>query len=120
MKKIIAAISLLATTFVNAQSDKYVQTMKTNLAKFDSVKTTGEYQALAAAFERIGDAEKTQWLPYYYAGLALSTAAWSDQNMDKDANAEKIKAICTKAEAIEKNAEILTIKNMAATQQMMV
>jgi len=94
--------------------------MQANLVKFDSVKSTAEYQAFAESFVRIGDAEKTQWLPYYYAGLALTTAAWSGQNMDKDANAEKIKAICTKAEAIEKNAEILTIRNMAATQQMMV
>jgi hypothetical protein len=120
MRKIIAAILLLATLSVNAQSDKYVQAMKTNLAKFDSVKTTADYQALAATFERIGDAEKTQWLPYYYAGLALTTAAWTDQNMDKDANAERVKAVCTKAEAIEKNAEIYTIRNMAATQQMIV
>lgn len=120
MKKIIAAIAVLATISVNAQSEKYAQAMKTNLAKFDSVKTTADYQALAANFERIGDAEKTQWLPYYYAGLALSTAGWMDQNMDKDANAEKIKSVCAKAEAIEKNAEIYTIRNMAATQQMMV
>ncbi|MBS1607846.1 MAG: hypothetical protein JSS70_03515 [Bacteroidetes bacterium] len=120
MKKIIAAIAVLTTLSVNAQSEKYLQAMKTNLARFDSVKTTADYQSLAATFERIGDAEKTQWLPYYYAGLALSTAAWSDQNMDKDANAEKIKSLCTKAENIEKNAEILTIRNMAATQQMMV
>jgi len=120
MKKFIAAMALLATISVNAQSEKYVQTMKTTLAKFDSVKTTADYQALAATFERIGDAEKTQWLPYYYAGLALTTAGWMDQNMDKDANAEKIKAVCTKAEAIEKNAEVYTIRNMAATQQMIV
>jgi hypothetical protein len=120
MKRIITAIALLVTGSLNAQSDEYMQAMKTNLAKFDSVKTTAEYQALAGTFERIGDAEKTQWLPYYYAGLALTTAGWMDQNMDKDANAEKAKAFCTKAEAIEKNAEILTIRNMAATQQMMV
>ncbi len=120
MQKIIAAVALLATITVSAQSEKFVQAMKTNLAKFDSVKTTADYQALAASFERIGDAEKTQWLPYYYAGLALSTAAWSDTKLDKDANAEKIKALCTKAEAIEKNAEIYTIRNMAATQQMIV
>ena len=120
MKKFIAAMALLATISVNAQSEKYVQTMKTTLAKFDSVKTTADYQAVAATFERIGDAEKTQWLPYYYAGLALTTAGWMDQNMDKDANAEKIKAVCTKAEAIEKNAEVYTIRNMAATQQMIV
>lgn len=120
MKKIITAFAILATLAANAQNEKYTQAMMTNLAKFDSVKTTGDYQSLAATFERIGDAEKTQWLPYYYAGLALNTAAWSDQNIDKDANAERIKALCTKAELVEKNAEILALRNMAATQQMLV
>src|SRR5258708_25718310 len=94
--------------------------MKKTLSLFDSAKSTHDYQSMSANFERIGDAEKTQWLPYYYAGLALSTAGWSDQAMDKDANSEKIKALCTKAEAIEKNSEIYTIRNMAASQQMMV
>lgn len=120
MKKIITALALLTTVLVNAQSDKYAQAMKKSLAQFDSAKTTADFQALSATFERIGDAEKTQWLPYYYAGLALSTAGWSDTKLDKDANAEKIKALCTKAEAIEKNSEIYTIRNMAATQQMIV
>ena len=89
------------------------------------VKTTADYQSLAAAFERIGDAEKTQWLPYYYAGLALANAGWQeDSKLDKDANAEKIKTLCDKAEAMTQDntdkAEILTLRNMAATQQMIV
>ena len=120
MKKLIAGFALLTALMSNAQSDKYEQAMKKTLSLFDSAKTTQDYQSMAANFERIGDAEKTQWLPYYYAGLALTTAAWSDQALDKDANAEKIKTLCTKAEAIEKNSEIYTIRNMAATQQMIV
>jgi hypothetical protein len=120
MKRIIVIIGLLITVAGFSQSEKYVAAMKKNLALFDSVKTTTEYQSLAAAFERIGDAEKTQWLPYYYAGLALTTAGWQDQKIDKDANAEKIKALCGKAEAIEKSSEICEIRNMAATQQMMI
>ncbi|HEV8286980.1 MAG TPA: hypothetical protein VGQ09_21870 [Chitinophagaceae bacterium] len=121
MKKI--NLFLLASLFIvsaNAQSDKYAAAMKKNLAMFDSVKTTADYQGLAAAFERIGDAEKTQWLPYYYAGLALATVGWQDTKLDKDANSEKIKALCDRAEAIEKSSEICEIRNMAATQQMMV
>ena len=124
MKKIIAVIALLATVSVNAQNDKYVQAMQKNLAQFDVVKTTAEYQALAAAFERIGDAEKTQWLPYYYAALALTTPGWTDTKLDKDVNAEKIKALLTKADALVKEdadkAEILSIRNMTASQQMLV
>ena len=120
MKKIIAVFALLTTILVNAQSAKYAEAMKKSLSQFDSAKTTQDFQSLSASFERIGDAEKTQWLPFYYAGLALSTAGWADTKLDKDENAEKIKALCAKAEAIEKNAEIYTIRNMAATQQMVV
>ena len=120
MKQIIVTMAFLSATMANAQSDKYVDAMKKNLSRFDSVKTTAEYQGLAAAFERIGDAEKTQWLPYYYAGLALATVGWQDAKLDKDANSEKIKALCDKAESIEKSSEVCEIRNMAAMQQMVI
>jgi hypothetical protein len=119
MKKSILAFTLLITLAANAQSDKYVAMMQKNIALMDSAKTTQDFQSVANAFERIGDAEKTQWLPYYYAGLALTRAGWMDKNLDKDANSGKINALCDKAEAIEKNAEICTVRNMAATQQML-
>lgn len=124
MKKIIAALALLVTLTGYAQSDKYTGGMKKSLALLDSAKTTADFQSAAAAFERIGEAEKTQWLPYYYAGLALTTAGWMDSKLDKDANGEKVKALCDKAEALTSDnadkSEILTIRNMATTQQMLV
>jgi hypothetical protein len=124
MNKIFAILLLLASFPALAQSEKYVETMKKNLVRFDSVKTTQEYQALAAAFERIGDAEKTEWLPYYYSSIALLTPAWADVNVDKDANATKIKSMLDKADALAKDntdkAELLSVRNMAATQQMLV
>jgi hypothetical protein len=120
MKKLFLVSLLFATICASAQSDKYVAAMKKNLALMDSAKTTADFQNVSNAFERIGDAEKTQWLPYYYAGLSLTIPAWTDQKIDKDANAEKIKVFCDKAEAIEKNAEICTVRNMAATQQMLI
>lgn len=120
MKKLILVSLLFTALCASAQSDKYAEAMKKNLMLMDSAKTTADFQNVANAFERIGDAEKNQWLPYYYAGLALSRPAWTDQKLDKDTNAEKIKALCDKAESIDKNAEICTIRNMAATQQMLV
>ncbi len=120
MKSFIVAAFLWFALSANAQSDKYVDAMKKTLALFDSAKTTQDYQSIANTFERIGDAEKTQWLPYYYAGLALASAGWRDTKLDKDANAARINSFCDKAEAIEKNAEIYSLRNMAATQQMMV
>jgi hypothetical protein len=124
MKMFLAAVILFITIHGFAQSERYMDAMKMNLAKFDSVKTTEQYRALAASFERIGDAEKTEWLPYYYAGLALLTPGWSDNNVDKDANAEKIKSLIDKADALAKDnkdrSELMSLRNMTATQQMLV
>lgn len=120
MRSLLVSIFLCAMLVSHAQSDKYVAAMQKNFALFDSAKTTQDFQTVANTFERIGDAEKTQWLPYYYAGLALTTSGWNDPKLDKDANSTRVNALCDKAEAIEKNAEIYSIRNMAATQQMMV
>lgn len=116
---IIAFLSVgVFTTF--AQSDKYAKTMQARLASMDTIKTTAGWVSLADAFQRIGDAEKTQWLPYYYSALCLVTPGWTDPAVDKDANATRVKELCAKAEAIEDNSELYAIRNMAATQQMLV
>jgi len=124
MTRIFTALLILLTATGYAQSEKYMDAMKKNLARFDSVKTSEEYQGLAATFERIGDAEKTEWLPYYYSSLALLTPGWTDTKIDKDANAIKIKSLLDKADPLTKEnadkAEILSIRNMTATQQMLV
>jgi hypothetical protein len=120
MKYILLPFLMLVTLVTKAQSDKYEVAMKKNLALFDSAKSTAQFQTVANTFERIGDAEKTQWLPYYYAGLALSIPAWADPNIDKDANSTRINTLCDKAEALDTNSEIYVLRNMSATQQMMV
>jgi hypothetical protein len=126
MKKTILFLlaAFIVTTAAFSQSEKYAAAMQKNLPLFDSAKTAEDYTKLANTLERIGDAEKTQWAPYYYAALALSSSGWLPQVADKDANAEKTLAFCTKAEALAPDdmakSEIETIRNMAATQQMMV
>ncbi|HEY4063313.1 MAG TPA: hypothetical protein VGM30_15510 [Puia sp.] len=120
MQKTLLALVLLITFAARAQSDKYVQAMQKNIALLDSAKSTDQLESLAATFERIGDAEKTQWLPYYYAALAQTWIGWNPATKDKDANSAKINAYLAKAEAIEKNGELYAVENMSATQQMLV
>jgi ribosomal protein S2 len=60
---LLTAFGLQTAAF--SQSDKYVAAMQKNLALFDSAKTVEDFTKSANTFERIGDAEKTQWLPYY-------------------------------------------------------
>ena len=121
MKPFILSILLSVVAVTGfAQSDKFTAAMQKNLALLDSAKTAQDLTAVSNAFERVGDAEKTQWLPYYYAALAQTNIGWMSPNTEKDQVAEKANALIAKAEAIEKNAEIYTLKNMSATIQMMV
>lgn len=120
MKSVLVAIALCSVIMVQAQSDKYVQAVQRNLALLDSAKTTADLQTVSAGFERIAEAEKTQWIPYYYAALAQVRIGFVDKNADKDALATKALELVNKAEAIETNADLYTIRNMVATQQMLV
>ena len=121
MKKMLLVFTVMIGLACQAQSDKYVAAMQKNIPLFATDTTVDQLQALAATFERIGDAEKTQWLPYYYAALAQTWIGWRPEMKDKaDVNAPKINAYLAKAEAIEKNAETYAVENMSATQQMLV
>jgi len=128
MKKIICLLlanAVLVTAF--AQSEKYIKAMEANVQVIESTRKVEELQDLANTFERIAEAEKNQWQPYYYAALAQVYAGLSTSNgqmgglVDKiDPIADKAESLLNKAEAISKNnAEIYIVKKMIATLRMM-
>lgn len=124
MKKtvLLAAIVCFAS-FTYAQSDKYVSAMKANIIQLDSMMVKGNGADLANNFTRIGDAEKTQWLPYYYAAYCTATQALIEKdNSKKDAIADKANDLITKAETIlgKDNSETDVIKSMIETAHMTV
>jgi DNA uptake protein ComE-like DNA-binding protein len=124
MKKLFllaAATFLTAATF--AQSDKYVASMKANIAAIDSsFKNPQNLLDLANKFERIATAEKTQWLAYYYAAFCQVNYTYMEQDKSKvDAIADKASELIDKADALQpNNSEISCIKSMIATSHMMV
>jgi hypothetical protein len=120
MRKSFLFLALLVSLAAGAQNDKYSQVMQKNITLLDSAKSIDELTSLAATFDRIGDAEKNKWLPYYYAALAQTWIGWNPATTDKDANSTKINAYLAKAEALEKNSELYAVENMSATQQMQV
>ncbi|HEX8357889.1 MAG TPA: hypothetical protein VF610_10770, partial [Segetibacter sp.] len=102
MKTTCVLLALLLVTAIGfSQSNRYQSSMQSNIALLDSAKSSEDYTSVSASFERIADAEKTQWLPYYYAALANIWKGFTDTKADKDAVADKADALIAKAEAIE-------------------
>ncbi|HUS03449.1 MAG TPA: hypothetical protein VMY77_17035 [Chitinophagaceae bacterium] len=124
MKKTILSVLIICLGIAtNAQSDRYAPAMKKNIALLDSAIQKGNAKELANNFERIGDAEKTQWLPYYYAAYSQIVTTYTEKDKSKvDPIADKAEELILKAEAIagKENSEIAVIKSMIASAHMMV
>lgn len=124
-KTMLFAAAMFIMTAAFTQSDKYTNKMKELIGKMDSAMNPDVWTNLAAAFERVGDAEKTQWLPYYYSSFSTLMAAnmktMGKQDKDvTDPAADKAEASLNKALALTKeSSETWVIKKMIATMRMM-
>ncbi len=106
-----------------AQSEKYTAAMKQQIAKLETAFESNEFPQLANSFERIGEAEKTQWLPYYYAAYCTVMNAFLSNDKSKmDGIADKADALLSKAEDIagKPNSETFVIRSMIASAHMQV
>lgn len=128
MKKLLTSIAcLLIVAVAAAQSEKYTKAMQAAVTNLDSLHTADAWTDAANTFQRIADAEKTQWLPYYYAALGnvmsglMSGTSDTPPAADKiDPLADKAQELIGKAEALTKaNSEIYCVKKMIATMRMM-
>lgn len=131
MKKTIFILTaILIANFSFAQMpEKFVKAMEAKMTAIDTTISVQGLTDLANAFERIADAEKNQWLAYYYAAYCNATAGLmvgSGGDMmaakaDKtDPYADKAEKQLSKAEEMMKdNSEIFIVKKMIATLRMM-
>lgn len=130
MKKgILIFLSSCLMTGVFAQSEKYVKAMEPKVAQLDSNNTADDWKDLANSFERIAEAEKTQWMPYYYASFANVMAgtlslpqdgSFGDNSAIADPYADKAESLLNKAEELSKdNSEIFCVRKMIHSLRMM-
>ncbi|HET9744458.1 MAG TPA: hypothetical protein VFP97_02030 [Chitinophagaceae bacterium] len=130
MKKTIFILSaIFVAGFSFAQMpEKFVKAMEPKMAAIDTTVSVQGLTDLANAFERIADAEKNQWLAYYYAAFCnasagLMVAGEGDMMAAKadktDPYADKAEKQLSKAEELMKdNSEIFVVKKMIATLRM--
>ncbi len=119
------AIFLLAGFISFAQSEKFTKAMEALVPAVDTTRSPDGLNELANAFERIANAEKTEWLPFYYAALChvnLANTYFQQQKTDLiDPLMDKAEPLLSSAESLEKNnSEIQLLKKMYNTGRMMV
>ncbi len=124
MKKILlSAVILFFATASFSQSEKFTQAMKKNLSAMDSsFRNPADLLKLANSFERIATAEKSEWLPYYYAAFCQVNLGFMEQDKSKvDAIADKASTLIAAADLLApNNSEISCIKSIIASCHMMV
>jgi len=126
MKKMFLFLAIAGISMISyAQSEKYVKAMEKLVPAVDTTHSVEGLLDLSAAFERIANAEKTQWLPYYYAALCqvnLGNMYFAQGQTDKiDPLMDKAEPLLNKAEELEKsNSEIFCLKKMYNSGRMMV
>jgi hypothetical protein len=111
---------------IQAQSDKYISAMREKVAMMEQTNSFEGWQQLANGFERIAEAEKKQWHPYYYASLCRVMSGYMLGNgrmggfADKsDPEADKAEELLAKAVAIHgEDSETWCIRKMIATLRM--
>ncbi len=77
----LLALSLLA--YKAAANDRYTESMQKNIQTVYTAKTSDELQSAVNAFERIGEAEKSKWEPFYYASFGYVMMATREKEAQK-------------------------------------
>lgn len=110
------------TAFLPAEEIKFMNAMQSNLKILDTASAPATYILLANNFERIGNAEKKYWQPWYYAALCYAFMAVNTPDKTTiDPLAAKAEAYIAKAILLSNNnSEISILQAMIANTKILV
>lgn len=122
MKQLLfLALILFCYTLTAQNNDKYLKNMLKNIASLDTAKQSSSFTQISNKFERIADAEKKQWLPYYYAAYCQLMALFSQRQTITAAtfanNAQKYISIADSLSP--QNHEIITLNALLCSARIM-
>ncbi|MCX6169496.1 MAG: hypothetical protein NTX65_09155 [Ignavibacteriales bacterium] len=114
MKKLLSVILLVVciVKLTYADDTRYVSAMKKNMYQMDSMKTLSDMVDLTNSFLRIGNAEKSKWLPYYYASYLYVITSFTDTvNSNKDGYLDQAENVIALADSLQPDeSEIYVLK----------
>jgi tetratricopeptide (TPR) repeat protein len=116
MKTTISAL-VFVLCFAAQAADKYTDQMTVNIELVYKAQTAEELLQAVNAFERIGNAEKTKWEPFYYAAFGnIMIANRETDAIKKDGFLDQAKGFIEKAFAINPaESEILALEGFMHT-----
>jgi hypothetical protein len=119
---LLVLFSFIFFTSLKASDDKYTSAMEKNITLIDSARSLTDFQNVTNNFERIATAEKSKWLPYYYAAYCYSISSFIDSSLSKkDAYLDKADENLNIADSLKQdNSEIYTLRGMICQMRLMV
>lgn len=81
MEKIILSTSILLMTLTGmSQSKEFAGALSEALSQYATCKTVDDFQKLGNRFSLIAEAEKTEWLPFYYHAYCYILMSFIEQS----------------------------------------
>lgn len=119
---VVILFSFLFLTLAKAGDDKYTNAMEKNISLIDSAKSLANFQNVTNNFERIASAEKSKWLPYYYASYCYAVSSFLDTTISiKDTYLDKADECINFADSLKQdNSEIYALKGLISQMRLMV
>jgi hypothetical protein len=98
------AAGLICTLNAQGQEDRYVTAMLGAMEKMEQASDPSDLIESASRFERIATAEKSRWMPYYYASYSLVAMSFDENDgRKKDQILDRAQELLDKAMALEPN-----------------
>lgn len=112
MKTIILFLAMAITVVAKTNDAKYVEAMSKNIEAVYKAQSIEELQSAVNGFERIANAEKTKWEPFYYSAFGyVMMATRETENIKKDNYLDLAASSIEKAKAINENeSEIIAME----------
>ncbi|WP_422359728.1 hypothetical protein [Reichenbachiella sp.] len=108
----ILIVLVFAAMFANGQNKKYIKTMEASIPGIFQAESLEALDASANKFDRIGQAESSEWEPYYYASLSYVFKAFKiDDLQTKDKALDQALVSLSKASTLsENNSELIALQ----------
>jgi len=112
----------LFSAFAWGQEDRYTAAMKSTIETLDQAAQPAEFIESASRFERIATAEKSRWLPYYYASYSLVVMSYDEQDGGKrDQILDRAQELLDRAEELQpKESELHVLQAFLYPSRIMV